>query len=231
MTDFPPVLAAGASAWLLTTRGRPDMARRLIDACVRTDMTHAGIMFVDGDSDLYDFPLPDNWSRIVSDNIGIGAAMDWYFRVHPELPFYGWLADDFVPKSRGWDVELAGTAADRFIAYCNDEWRRQDVPTWITSALAIGGDLVRAVGWFSAPGLRQAGLDSAWNFLGREFGLMRYRHDVVVEHVHWKNGKRARDRTDNRPEEEQQAWEAHIHGQRHRDARDAIRRFLATPAG
>ena len=213
--------------WLLTSRNRQEMCQRTIDACEKTEMTQKAIVFCDGCD--YDLRLPSNWTKVVSEeNIGIGEAMNRFFREHPDEPFYGWLADDFLPKSLGWDIDLSRAAGNKYIAYCNDLWDRDGKrpPTWITSAFAIGGDLVRAVGWFSPPGIRQAGIDSAWNMLGRSFGLMRYLPSTLVEHEHYKNGKRPKDPTDNDTAAEQAAWQEYIDGDACTLAKRAVAGFL-----
>jgi hypothetical protein len=53
------------------------------------------------------------------------------------------------------------------------------------------------VGWWALPGVRQAGIDTAWTDICRPLGLFEYLHDVVVEHKNWRTGKRPYDEGDN----------------------------------
>jgi len=198
--------------WLLTTRGRQKEAQRLLDACAET-MTQKAVCYVDGGS----YPglrLPPNWTLVENEqNIGVGPAMAWFYEKHPYCRYFGWLADDFLPITPDWDRRITEAAGTGRIAYCHDGRRPPGSlsnPDWITSAFAIGGDLVRAAGWLSPPGLRQAGIDSAWNRIGRRYGLMTYLHDVRVDHLHWKNGKRPRDATDNDIRREAPLWQRYL---------------------
>jgi hypothetical protein len=216
--------------WLLTTRNRPGMAQRTLDACEATGMSTPGIAFLDG-CHYPGFRLPQNWIMFRSaENVGVGAAMQWFLRHLPNVPFYGWLADDFVPQTPFWDRRLIEAAGDRFMAFGNDLYPRDFVPQHLTSAFAIGGELVRAVGWFSPPGLRQAGIDSAWNQIGRRFGLMRYLHDVVVAHEHYSVGKRPKDATDNDMAAEQPLWDAYRNGPHQKAAMAAVEALLKRAA-
>lgn len=192
--------------WILTTSGRPEEAAAAVRAIEETcSPEFRGVFCVDGNSEGYLVPASSCWREMLvnSENRGLGARMNWLLAAYASEPFYGWLADDFRPRTRNWDRDLSTAARPNYIAYCNDWWKgpeNNNRGVWvqhITSAFAIGGDLVRAVGWFAPPGLRQAGIDSVWNRIGRTNGLMRYLKDTVVEHLHWKNGKRAPDAIDN----------------------------------
>lgn len=215
--------------WLLTTRNRPAMAQRVLDACAATGMSTPGIVWCDG-CDYPDLRLPPNWMKQSGERIGVGPAMQRFYEQHPDLPFYGWLADDFIPETPGWDLRLIQAAGKHCLAYCNDAWPRDFIPQHLTSAFAIGGDIVRAVGWFSPPGLVQAGIDSAWNEIGRHFRLMRYLHDVVVVHEHYKNGKRPKDTTDNDIQAEQPLWKAYLASEHRKAAFAAVEALLKKAA-
>lgn len=216
--------------WLLTTRNRPEMAQRTIDACAATGMSTPAIVLMDG-CEYPDLKLPENWrAEATAENIGVGPAMQRFFERHPDLPYYGWLADDFVPQTPGWDRALIDAAGKHCLACCNDLYPREFVPRHLTSAFAIGGDLVRAVGWFSPPGLRQAGIDSAWNQIGRRFNLLRYLHDVVVAHEHYSVGKRPKDATDNDIVTEQPLWRAYSSGPHQKAAFAAVEALLKRAA-
>ena len=180
-----------SGVWCLTSRNREDMAKRFVQSCV----PHEAILWCDGCS--YDFD--HDWLQIESEHIGIGAAMNRVFEMYPDADFYGWLADDLIPHTKGWDVELAKTAEDRYLVSCNDMWlrgRKDDGSPWVTGAICLGGDLVRAMGWWAPPGMFQMYIDTVWVAVARRFDLLRYRDDIVVEHLHRVNKKREPDQTD-----------------------------------
>lgn len=194
--------------WLLTSVGRPEAAARVLAACTAAGMTHQGYLYADGD-DYTSVPLPENWTLIQRDtNRGIGPAMNDLFDSIPDASHYGWLADDTYPRTHEFD-ELLTTAAGRYgLAYANDGGYRS-LPEYshaitrgdeLTSGLVWSGDLVRAAGWWALPGLRQGYVDVVWCELIAELGLARYTPWVVVEHMQWRLGKRAKDEWDARVE-------------------------------
>lgn len=195
--------------WLLSTRGRPDEAQATIDACARTGMTSPGVVYTDGTR----YPrlrLPRNWeAHHEPEWLGLQGSMQWCFETFPDATAYGWLADDTRPRSDGWDRGLEQAAGRWNLAYANDLWFAADSHEAarladgfnLSSGLCFGGDLVRAVGWWALPGVRQAGIDTAWTEIVRPLGLHRYRPDIVVEHLNWRTGKRPRDDGDD--------WESH----------------------
>ena len=169
-------------------------------------MTSPGIVFVDETVNLYrNLRLPKNWRLHLSPTWGsLQASMQYVFKRYPDASHYGWLADDTVPRTEGWDTELERSAGSFGFAHANDDWHSHD-PTNryeyergddMSAGLCWGGDLVRTVGWWALPGVTQAGIDTAWTALIGPLGLVRYRHDIVVEHKHYRTGKRPEDQGD-----------------------------------
>lgn len=191
--------------WLLSTRGRPRAAQDTIDACMDAGMTSPGVVYVDEDDGSYRLKLPRNWTMHREPRwVGLQGSMQWCLRSYPSASAYGWLADDTRPRSRGWDKILEGAAGNWNIAYARDLWfsenpgEREQLEGGfnLSSGLCWGGTLVRKVGWWALPGVIQAGIDTAWLDITRPLGLTRYRHDVIVEHLNWRTGKRPYDDTD-----------------------------------
>ena len=167
-------------------------------------MTSPGLVYVDETVDEYEnLRLPPNWEKHGSRRWGsIAASMRYCLRRYPDATQYGWLADDNIPKTAGWDVTLEGNAGDWRISCARDLWMSEYLwhhPTGgpcFTSGLCWGGELIRAVGWWAPPGLRQGGIDGTWNDLAGFLGLTRYVPEVVIEHRTWKMEKREKDETD-----------------------------------
>lgn len=185
-------------------------------------MRSRGIVYVDETVGAYEgIRLPANWALHAEPKWGsLGASMRWCLAQYPDATQYGWLADDTVPRTHGWDRELEEAAGDWGLSYAADLWFSEDdywasqleLGTHLSSGLCWGGDLVRTVGWWAPPGLRQAGIDTAWTAIVSELGLARYTPDVIVEHKNWRTGKRPADAGDE--------WT--------RDGEDYIRRDIET---
>jgi hypothetical protein len=190
--------------WLLSTKGRPEQCQEVLDACTDTGMTSAGIVYIDEDTGQYDnLRLPDNWTVHREPAWGsLQASMSWCYQQYPDASQFGWLADDTYPRTPAWDVQLEDAAGDWCLSYANDLWLSQQNTNAVvsgddlTSGLCWGGELVRTVGWWALPGVRQAGIDTAWVSICSSLGLLRYRQHLVVEHKNWRTGKRDRDDID-----------------------------------
>lgn len=184
--------------WILPTRGRPELCQRTLDACRDTGMTSFGIVYVDetrpGEYD--GLVAADNWTVVVQ-RLDMADTMRDAFASYPNERSYGWISDDVIPLTPHWDAELESAAGDWCLSDCQDMWLAKDGGVQaLTGAFCWGGELVRTVGWWALPGVRQAGVDDAWVSLLRYLNLRRYRPDVVVEHLNWHNGKRPKDATD-----------------------------------
>lgn len=169
-------------------------------------MRSRGVVYVDETVDQYEgLRLPSNWTMHLEPVWGsIGASMRWCFAKYPRASRYGWLADDTVPRTDGWDASLERAAGRWGLACARDGYLSED-PNWraflesgedLSAGLCWGGDLVRAVGWWAPPWLTQAGIDTTWTALTSPLGLGTYVEDVTVEHKNWRTGKRHRDAGD-----------------------------------
>ena len=189
--------------WLLPTRGRPALCQDTLDACVATRMTSAGVILADPtERRQYDrLKVPKNW-ELVKKRLDLQPCKHWFLRKYPNLPFYGLLFDDLIPLTRHWDKRYEEAAGDWYMIGCEDDYLSSRVgvhgmPTDFTGAFGWGGKLVRTVGWWGFPGVRQAGNDNAWLLIAENAGVRRHLKDVFMEHRNWRTGKRPCDDTDN----------------------------------
>jgi hypothetical protein len=195
-----------SAIWLLNTRGRPEQCQQALDACEQTGMTSRGLLYVDETVEMYqDIRLPDNWEVHFAPKWGtVAAAMKYTLERYPDASQYGWLADDNIPRTDGWDTKLEQAAGDWSISMARDLWMSETGWKYLsggpcfTSGLCWGAKLIKAVGWWALPGAYQGGIDAAWNDLAGMCHLTRYLPDVVIEHLCWQLEKRPKDETDER---------------------------------
>lgn len=168
-------------------------------------MTSLGVLYVDGSDDYHRIRLPRNWRvHYEPEWRGLQGSLQWCLERFPDASQYGWLADDTRPRTRGWDTSLERAAGGWNLAYAKDLWMSEDpiglealrAGRDLSSGLCWGGDLIRTVGWWALPQVKQAGIDTAWTEITRPFALHRYLEDIVVEHLHYKAGKRPKDHVD-----------------------------------
>ncbi|MFC3986460.1 hypothetical protein [Streptosporangium jomthongense] len=103
----------------------------------------------------------------------------------------GFMGDDHRPRTRGWDRRYVNELHDlgTGIVYGDDLLQHDRLPTQV----AMTSDIVQALGWMAPAGLKHLWVDNVWKDLGQAIGRLRYLPDVVVEHMHYLNGKAAED--------------------------------------
>jgi hypothetical protein len=181
--------------WSLPTRGRPESLKRFINCYKDTNASSTVYVRVDDDdvslNDYMQVKLPDTFELIVGPRIGLKSSMEEMFHKYPNEPWYGLAADDLIPKTQYWDQLLVNEAGLKRIAYPNDMGKDPTLPTHPV----IGGNLVRAVGWFGHPDCYHFYLDNAWKFIGERLENIVRLEDVVVEHLHYSFKKSSKDQT------------------------------------
>lgn len=179
--------------WILATRNRVENCQRFIAGWNQSQASSSVYVRID-DCDpvvqeLLALPWPDTFSIHVGPRQGLCAAMQEMFQAHPDEPWYGILADDLVPRTLKWDQWLIDRAGSAAISYPNDLGRKTKLPTHP----CVGGDLVRAQGWFGLPVVHHYCVDSVYRYIGEQLGVKYRLDDVIVEHVHYSEKKSQRD--------------------------------------
>ncbi len=179
---------------ILPTKGRPDSLRRFIRVYNETDARlPIHVIFDAADAYRYnDVQTPPHWKRVsVPAGTPLGGIFDMVFKKYPNEDFYAMVADDVLPETKGWDVILAGLCYPDKIAWGMDELQNEKLPVHPF----IGGDLIRKLGWWSAPGLKHWYVDNVWKHLADTLNCGVYIQDVKMTHLHPVNGRAAIDRT------------------------------------
>lgn len=176
--------------WVLPSRGRPHNIRRLVNAYICTGAMSPVWLRVDEDDKslggYLEAVLPHNWTL----EIGQKKPLSGYYNELYEktsYDWYGFIADDVVPKTLNWDaklIDLAGTDGMAVPAGAHGELESKDG----TPHFVLGGDLVRETGFLCVPGLDRVYIDTAWADIARKKGVFRYAPDIILKHVHFSNG-------------------------------------------
>lgn len=179
--------------WILATRTRVDSCQRFIQGWQDSQASTPVYIRLDECDPFLDqlrnLPWPKEFNINVGPRQGLRAAMEEMFHAYPAEPWYGILADDLVPRTPGWDQLLVERAGSRQISYPNDLGRKIKLPTHP----CVGGDLVRAQGWFGLPVVRHYCVDSVYRYIGDQLDIKHRLNDVIVEHVHYSEQKSERD--------------------------------------
>jgi hypothetical protein len=182
---------------IIPTRGRNDNAVRLFEAINATaDLTE--VVFAIDSDDVQTYAglisavdgLP-NVKVVVADRMGMNGTLNhWALWFSPDYDYICFMGDDHLPQTFGWDVKLAeaiGTEAG--MAYGNDLLQGENLPT----AVVISSKIIRATGFMAPPNLKHLFLDNYWLAMGQALGNCNYLPDVIIEHLHYTNGKAEHD--------------------------------------
>ena len=180
--------------WILPSRSRPHNLLRLIDAWARTGASTPVELCIDSDDPFReqyeDMALPSTWRTVVGQRAGLAHIYNQAYRRHPDARFYGFIADDVVPETPGWDSILIEAASSDGMAVPAGGESTGGCPHFV-----LGGDLVRSMGWLSLPGLDRIYIDTCWGDVAKARGVFRQAPEVTLEHRHFSNGKAMIDKT------------------------------------
>lgn len=183
---------------VVPTRGRPQNAARLAEAFEETTASGALLVFV---ADEDDPELPGYRGLLDAGRIprllvyghtegGRGLCLPLNFAARRYAAVYeyvGFMGDDHLPRTHGWDTEMIREldSLEPRIAYGNDLLQGANLPT----AVFMQSRMIRAMGVMAPQIMRHLYLDNFWKELGERTGGLRYRDDVVIEHLHPVAGK------------------------------------------
>lgn len=179
--------------WILPTISRPKNMGRLIESYKAVAEDAPVVVFLWRDDPHLEEYLnlsldkdpnrrwPNGWTILIEkERFTAADAMRLAVKYAPRAAFYGFLADDVVFKTP-WSRQLASAATPCFVSYPDDCIQGEGLCTHF----ACGGDLVRQLGWWALPGLKHHGIDLVFMNLGYNVpGLLKYRPDVIFEHMH-----------------------------------------------
>lgn len=179
---------------LVPSRGRPSNITRLASAFATTNATASLVVAVDSD----DPTLADY--RIASEGYGFDLVVGTPSRIGPIMndnapalaeafDVVGFMGDDHLPRTEGWDVTMEAATGRWGVAYGNDLLQGANLAT----AVFIGSGIVSTLGYYVPPGLKHLYFESPWMAWGRALGSLTYLDDVVIEHLHYINGKAEQD--------------------------------------
>jgi len=182
--------------WILASRGRPRSLQRFIDCWIITKASTPVYVRLDNcDPEIEEYKqivFPPEFIIVIDSRARLGRAMNEMFEKYPDEKFYGLLADDLIPQTEFWDRLLVDAAEHNKISQANDLTRNPK----ICMHPCIGGDLVRAAGFFGFPLNVHYCLEVVWKEVTKQFKrTLRYLPEVIVENAHPDYGKAEIDQT------------------------------------
>jgi hypothetical protein len=129
----------------------------------------------------------NNVKVVIAARMGMNGTLNhWATWMASDYDFICFMGDDHLPRTAGWDTKLAESiGSDAGIAYGNDLLQGENLPT----AVVMSSVIIRALGFMSPPALKHLFLDNFWLAMGHALGNVNYLPDVIIEHLHYINGK------------------------------------------
>lgn len=103
----------------------------------------------------------------------------------------GHFGDDNLPQTPGWDAQVMAALEKTPFAFANDLYPRE--PGSLPCHVFMRAPIVTALGYMGPPSIRHM-VDLAWLEWGRACGIT-FLSEVIIEHLHWSNGKSEMDDT------------------------------------
>jgi hypothetical protein len=179
---------------LVPSRGRPSNIARLAEAWFTTGAEAELVVLIDDDDpelDGYENLADDyGFTLIIGEPSRIGPILNRHAADYAErCDVVGFMGDDHLPRTERWDVALEAAAGRWGVAYGNDLLQGANLAT----AVFIGSGIVGTLGYYVPPGLKHLYFESPWMTWGRALDSLTYLDDVVIEHLHYINGKAEQD--------------------------------------
>jgi hypothetical protein len=188
-------------ALLVPSRGRPASIARLWDALTKT---------CQGDTTLIVGLDDDDPALAEYFALGAGPGLDCEYEVQRDLRgvvawfnylaapragqyrFLGALADDNLPQTPGWDVQIMEALERTPFAFGNDLSPRP--PGEFCTHIFCRSEVVTALGYLAMPAVKHMYCDAIWLEWGKAAGITCL-HQVNLEHLHYSTGKSPLDAT------------------------------------
>lgn len=170
---------------IVPTRSRPEASVKFYDEFVYNSCM-TDLMFALDEDDHENYPRLDGALYEVNQRMGMNGTLNYVASKYAnDYEYIAFMGDDHRIRTLEWDKILANSIGEKGIAYGNDLFQGERLPT----SVMISSNIIRAIGYMSPPAQKHLYLDDFWLLLGREMNAIHYHPDVVIEHMHYTLGK------------------------------------------
>ena len=172
---------------IVPSRSRPDSIDRAVKALKENSILSDICVAIDDDqTDLY--PRIDGVIYEVNPRLKMNGTLNLVANKYAdnyETIFF--MGDDHLPSTHQWDHFLSEAIKSKGygLAYGNDLFQRQNLAT----AVMMSTNIIKSFGFMAPPKLVHLFMDNFWMLLGLDLNAIWYFDDVIIEHLHFLNGK------------------------------------------
>lgn len=181
---------------LIPSRGRPQAAKELVREFEKTE-TSCRVFFAVDEND----PTLEQYIELVGEEMvaitpeapvrGFVYPLNYWSRIlKDDYDYFVFMGDDHRPRTVGWDrafAKVIDMGAD--VVYGDDLLQGKRLAT----AGAISQRIVKAFNGMAPETLTHLFVDNFWMQLASDLGTLFYVSDVIIEHLHYVNGKAQKD--------------------------------------
>jgi hypothetical protein len=170
--------------------------RRLIESWRKTTEGYSDLMTVTDEDDHHHYKdvLPPMGHAIIMPQAHLVKKLNLAaMAILNEYRIICFVGDDVVFQTPGWEKQIVDhmKVNSPCVAYCNDLLQGENLP----NNVFLSSEIVEALGYMCPPELKHYYIDNFWKDLGIRLGHrgLKYFPDIVIEHMHWSNGKMEKD--------------------------------------
>jgi len=171
---------------IVPTRSRPEKSLEFYEA-FRENSSITDLLFALDDDDV-EYPQIECVQYEINPRMGMNGTLNYVANKYAEeYDYLAFMGDDHRIRTKDWDKDLVAsiTGFENGVAYGNDLLQGSNLPT----AVLMDAHIVRKLGYMAPPKQRHLYLDDFWKELGNALGTLRYSPGVIIEHLHFTNGK------------------------------------------
>jgi hypothetical protein len=172
---------------IVPTRGRPDKSIEFYEQFIATTSSNTTLCFGLDDDDV-EYPRFPGVMYEVNPRMWMNGTLNFIANKYAnDYDYIAFLGDDHRPRTQDWDLKLVDAIKDikYGIAYGNDLLQGENLPT----AVLLDARIVRELGYMAPPMMKHLYLDNFWRDIGRKLGTLRYKNEIIIEHMHYSVGK------------------------------------------
>lgn len=177
---------------VVPTRGRPENIVRLEQAMLDTKVDIDVVYCVDDDDPMLPEYVKTGIPLVCGPRLRLVGTLNLIAGHYaPNYDIVGFLGDDVLPKTDGWDDIIRDNFKTNMVAYGNDGHQGEGLPTGVF----LDSRIVKILGYMVPDTFIHLFADNYWKTLGEALGTLTYLPDVDMEHLHPYAGKAENDQT------------------------------------